>query len=162
MNHHSLLYPCAINSRVEDPKVNLGQFNEAILLKHFVDGPISAKSALVATTRRKRRTSSGGIVNYNTVFECPDHLMKVAYWDVDRGRFERYVSPRALEAFQCYFDDTSEKWRAGYVGLVWFVLTMQDHLDVKCVSRQFQYNYKHNSLTLDDFEDGEYNGSRGL
>ncbi len=144
--HYSLLFPD--NLTVEEYKVDLRTINGAVVSKHFVDAPITAKSALEATTKRKRRTSSGGQVNYNTVFERPSHLERIAYWDEDGVRRERMVSPRALKTFQCYWDEDTEAWRAGYVGMVWFVMTTDDHMDTQIVRRQFQHNFKRDSVSM--------------
>ncbi len=133
---------------IEDYEVNLYSINKAVVSKHFVDGPINAELALEATKQRFLHTSSGKKVKFNTVFERPSHLMRVAYWEEDGGRCERIISPEPLETFQCFYDDIAGTWRAGYVGSVWFVLTMQDHLDIEHVRKQFQHNFELNSVSI--------------
>ncbi len=132
----------------QDHKVSVSTISKAIQDKHFA-WSICPKAALTTTTKRFGRTSNGGQVIYNSVFEWPTHLKRVTYWE--RGeRCDRLVSSEPLETYQCYYDISEDTWRAGYVGPVFFVLNLHDHLDKKIIMKQFQHDFRKNSHSIAD------------
>ncbi len=139
---------------IQDSRVAVSTISKAIQDKHFVRH-ISPRAALTTTTKRFGNTSNGGRVQYNTVFERPTHLKRVTYWE--RGeKCDRLISSEPLPTYQCYYDISEESWRAGFVGHVFFVLNLHDHLDKKIIMKQFQHDFRKNSFSIADINRSTY------
>ncbi len=122
---YASLFSEVTHLNIEDYNVSLDDLQTAIRTKHFVQAPISAEKALIATKKRHRSTSGG---DYNTVFEEPSHMVRISFQD--KGvRAERYVSPRHVDTFQCFLEETADEWRAAPVDPMIAVFSMENHLD---------------------------------
>ncbi len=125
--HFKELFPRFIH--VDDPSVKLQPPNirRCLIAKHFISG-ITPRKALEASFGREGR------ITMNTMYELPTKLMRVVYMDSDGHRVYRFVSPRPLKAYQCYFDKKfTNKWKVSYLGELYAVVQTDSHLDTKFV-----------------------------
>ncbi len=153
---------------IQDHRVPISSLNRAIVHKHFSPPPVTVERALALTRGRRRRTSSGGEVAFNTVFAQPPHLVRVSFQDGRGLRAERLVSPSAVPTVQCWYDRLKEEWLGMEVGQVFVVFDTGDHLDRATLLKQLPKEYFDEVKNMKDrefswsrqmdpyFENGEY------
>ncbi len=113
---------------------------------------------------RRRRTSKGEEVCYNTVFRRPDKMWLVAFKARGReGEEKRLVSTEALPAWQCFLKEGEKDWRAGDPGTpLYAVFEENGHLDKERTMKQFRRDFRRFSFGLDLTGGGRAERSHGM